>query len=444
MPANSHYIDIRLRHRDSAKAANSDRRESHREDIEVTLQNHTSVKTTSLQNHTSVKTALRKSKLARQLGLSFGLSAMAVGVSAPAQAETREYMMNWFIEAANSMPDDSDCPQGLNGLPEEMVTAQLRAVGLSKELTETLVSQTGGAAMPPAIEEQIIYRGRDLEGRPMHAYAYPISVPDLKLMKRNVGPYAYGFNLDGKVDPDDFTDPDSNEKGVDNAYWASSGCQINQRGSRNAPPTYGSRHWDIARDKQAAWLIRLEAADFTKDGDVTVHIFRAMERGVRDATGEQRRYWTFRRDPDPRWQNVFKGKIKDGMITAEGQRFEILGDPYGITNLKLRVPKFRGFFQADGSLEAVLGGYLPWKTLYMEGSNGGPNYEFISGTNIPALYHSLKGAADATPDPVTGQNTEISTAWRINAIPAFIKESDKVTTPTNLPFSNSLNNIGNK
>jgi len=398
----------------------------------------------TLQYHTSGKMVSRKNQLARQLGLACGLGALAVGASAPAQAETREFMMDWFIEAANSMPDDSDCPQGLNGLPEEMVTAQLLAIGLTKEQTERLVSQTGGAAAPPAVEEQIIYRGRDLQGRPMHAYAYPVSVPDLKLMKRNVGPYVYGFNLDGKVDADDFIDPDSNERGVDNAYWASSGCQLNQRGSRNAPATYGSRHWDIARDKQAAWLVRIEAEDFTKDGDVTVHIFRAMERGVRDATGEMRRYWTFRRDPDPRWQNTFKGKIKDGMITAEATRFEILGDPYGVTNLKLRTPKFRGFFNPDGSVEAVLGGYMPWKTLYMEGSNGGLNYEFISGTNIPALYHSLRNAADASPDPVTGQNTEISTAWRIKAIPAFIKESDKVTTPTNLPFSNVLNNIGSK
>ena len=398
----------------------------------------------TLKNHSSDKQASQKSQIGRQLGLAFGLGILAVGASAPAQAETRDYMMNWFIEAANSLPNDADCPQGLNGLPEEMVTAQLLAIGLTKEQTEILVSQTGGAALPPPIEEQVIYRGRDLEGRPMHAYAYPLSVPDLKLMKRNVGPYAYGFNLDGKVDADDFIDPDSNDKGVDNAYWASSGCQRNQRGSRTEPPTYGSRHWDIARDKQAAWLIRLEAEDLSKDGDVTVHIFRAMERGVRDATGEQRRHWTFRRDPDPRWQNTFKGTIKNGMIFAEGERFEILGDPYGITNLKLRVPKFRGFFEKDGSLEATLGGYMPWKTLYMEGSNGGLNYEFISGTNIPALYHSLKAAADAAPDPKTGQNTEISTAWRINAIPAFIRESEQVTKPATMQFSSSSQNSRSK
>ena len=390
------------------------------------------------QNHTSIKTVSRTER-GRQLGLALGLGILAVGATAPAQAETREYMMNWFIEASNALPNDTDCPQGLNGSPEEMVTAQLRAVGLSKEVTENLVTNITGGTGGPAIQEAIIYRGRDLEGRPMHAYAYPVSVPDVKAMKSNTGPYAYGFNLDGKIGPNDFIDPDTNEKGIDNAYWRSSGCQVNQRGSRTEPPTYGSRHWDIARDKQAAWLVRLEAADFSKDGDVTVHIFRAMERAVRDATGVPRRYWTFRRDPDARWQNTFKGTIKNGVIFAEGERFEMLGDPHGVTNLKLRVPKFRGYFEKDGSLEAVLGGYLPWKVLYMEGSNGGPNYEFMSGTNIPALYYSLKQAADASPDPQTGQNTEISTTWRINAIPAFIRESEQVTAPANVQFSNTSN-----
>jgi hypothetical protein len=47
----------------------------------------------------------------------------------------------------------------------------------------------------------------------------------------------------------------------------------------------------------------------------------------------------------------------------------------------------------------------------------------MTGTNVPAMYHAIKGAADASPDPKTGQNTEISGSWRIDGIPAFIAES---------------------
>ena len=49
----------------------------------------------------------------------------------------------------------------------------------------------------------------------------------------------------------------------------------------------------------------------------------------------------------------------------------------------------------------------------------------MSGTNTPALYYALRDGADASPDPVTGKNTEISTAWRIDAIQAFIVESSQ-------------------
>ena len=365
---------------------------------------------------------LKIGQRARRDVLALGLGFCAVSAATPAAAETREFMMKWFIEAANALPENADCPHGLNGSVEDMVRAQLLAVGTPKDEAESLIAGINGGASPPDVREALVYRGR-LDGRPMHAYTYPTSVPDLKLWKPNTGPYVFGFNLDGRFDANDYTDPDTNEKGVDNAYWHVAGCQINQRGSRNEVPTYGARHWDLARDKQPAWLVRLEAADFTKDGDVSVYLFRAMERATRDGAGDIRRYWTFRRDPDPRWQNILKGKIKDGVMYAENDKLELLGDPFGVTNFRLRTVRFRGSFNPDGSLEAVLGGYLPWKTLFFQGSSGAYNFEFMAGTNVPALYYALRNGADAAPDPKTGQNSEISTAWRIEGIHAFIVES---------------------
>ena len=48
-------------------------------------------------------------------------------------------------------------------------------------------------------------RGR-IDGKPADVYAHPDSMPDphIKLVE---GPMGYGFNLDGKVKPSDFTDP---------------------------------------------------------------------------------------------------------------------------------------------------------------------------------------------------------------------------------------------
>lgn len=346
----------------------------------------------------------------------------SVGASAPVQAETREFMVKWFLEAANALPNDTDCPDGLNGSAEEMVRKQLMAVGNSAEEIEYLVSRINGGASPPDVQEALVFRGR-VDGKPTHVYTYPTSVPDLKLWKQNKGPYVFGFNLDGKVRSADFIDPDTNERGVDNAYWRVAGCQVNQRGSRKEVPAYGARHWDLARDKQPAWLLRIVADDFTKDGDVTVHIYRAMERAPRDGAGDMRRYWTFRRDPDMRWQNTLTGKIKDGVIHVTADHMEMLGDPFGVTNFRVRTAHLRAYFNPDGSLEAVLGGYVPWKTLFFQGSSGAYNFEFMAGTNVPALFYALRDGADASPDPKTGKNTEISTAWRIEGVQAFIVES---------------------
>jgi hypothetical protein len=35
------------------------------------------------------------------------------------------------------------------------------------------------------------------------------------------------------------------------------------------------------------------------------------------------------------------------------------------------------------------------------------------------IYHSLKRFADARPDPKTGENTQISMTYRMEAVPAF-------------------------
>ena len=363
-------------------------------------------------------------KFLKSGGLALGLGVWAASlVVAPAKAETREFMMKWFLEAANSQADLKDCPQGLNASVEDMFRAQLKATGYTNDQAEYVVTRINGGSAPNDVRDAIVYRGRTPDGKPMQAYTYPTSVPDLKLFHPYIGPNAYGFNLDGKDKPGDYIDPDTHEKGIDNAYARAVGCQVNQRGSRTELPTYGARHWDFARDKSPAWLVRLVADDFSKDGDVTVYVFRAMERAARDANGSLRRFWTFRRDPDARWQNVMHGKIKDGVMYAEGDKLEMLGDPFGYSNFKLRSPHFRGYFNPDGGLEGLLGGYVPWKTMFFVGGSGAFNFETMTGTNVPALYYALEQNADATPDPKTGQNTEISGAWRIDGIQAYIAES---------------------
>jgi hypothetical protein len=39
---------------------------------------------------------------------------------------------------------------------------------------------------------------------------------------------------------------------------------------------------------------------------------------------------------------------------------------------------------------------------------------------MPAFYYAMKRLADSSPDPKTGENKEISTAYEVEAVPAFV------------------------
>ncbi len=351
--------------------------------------------------------------------MSAGLAAFAG--QAPASAETRDFAVSWWMQAANSYKDDSDCPNGVNPSLEELVRRQLMAVDVPKEEVERAIAGINGGAPTPDITDLIMYRGR-LNGKPKHAYTFPSTVPDvLGTTKFDVGPLAYGFDLDGDKKTGGYVDPDTKEGGVDNGFWRAAGCFINHRGTWEQKPTHGTMHWDLQRDKQPAWVIRITADDFTKDGDVTVHIYRALERVWRDANGDVRRYSTFRIDDDKRWQaNVLKGKLKDGMITVVGEQMHLLGDAYVLTDLAMSKPHFRFKLDEQGNLEGVLGGYLPWMSIFYEYASSGFTTEFMTGVNLPAMYWALRKNADADPDPKTGENAAISSAYRVSAVPAYL------------------------
>jgi hypothetical protein len=68
----------------------------------------------------------------------------------------------------------------------------------------------------------------------------------------------------------------------------------------------------------------------------------------------------------------------------------------------------------------MLGGYQPWLPVYWSHAKVGYIDERGFGVDAPALYYALRNAADADPDPVTGQNTAISAAYVIDAVPAFV------------------------
>ena len=330
-------------------------------------------------------------------------------------AQTRTWVVSWFTQAMYSQ--DGDCPNGFNPLIGEVYRRDLAAVGTPPAELEKIMA--GMPANEPASVNAIVNRGR-INGKPVNAYTHPASVPGVPQLVSQ-GRYAYGFNLDGKgaASPNGFEDPETHELGVNNQYARVTGCLMGYRAAPPIRPLWWELTWRTLRDGLPAWLISV-TIDNDETGDVTIFIDKSLDHSNLDARGEARADATYRVDPDPQWHNVLHGKLKGDTLIVEGGQLHLRGDPYMIAIMRLHHLHLRLKFRADGGLEGILAGYQPWLDInFMYGSRGYPA-ESNLGVDMPSMYRALRDLADADPDPTNGRNASISTAYRVEAIPAFI------------------------
>jgi hypothetical protein len=355
-------------------------------------------------------------------------SAAFVGVATQnVAAETRSFAFNWFYPAMYTQPDN--CPDGVNPTSHEIFLNALTKVGKSPEEAERLIEQSvngDGARGFKALTERGTF-----QGKPVNAYTNPLTVPDPGF-KTAVGRYAFGFNLDGKGEgsPGAFEDPETHERGIDNQLFRIYGCLANYQALPPARPNYPLETWEMVRDSMPAWLLTINGTDLSKDGDVTITVDRALNHLLRDANSEARSNMTFRIDSDPRSHHQFPGEIRNGVLSAETPRMYLLGDQFFFPAFDFTQMHLRLTMNADGSAHGILGGYLPWIEVYFQHGANGLNAETFRGMDMVGLYRALMRLADADPDPATGQNHRISTAWWVELVPAFTIPSTGPTGST--------------
>lgn len=349
------------------------------------------------------------------------LAAAYAGLTAaPALAETRTFAVGYFGQATYSQ--DSDCPTGINPDITVQYIKNLADLGIAQERIDKIAKKTAVGEGEAELNELMQYRGR-IDGKPVSAYTYPAAVKDPNLHAL-VGNVAYGFNLDGKVGAGDFTDPETQETGVDDALARAFGCMRPFRGSLAGKSTYWAWAWGQLKDSQPAWLVTLEGADLTKDGEVTITFDRALHYLKHNIDSTPRHDVTYRIDPDARSHNVLKGRITNGVIEVRAHgAFRMLQNPMVVNAFQLTNTKLRIKLKPDGTLEGIIGGYQPWADIYSGFASGAPGMEMCITGDIPGLYYLLKKHADASPDPKTGENMAISTAYHFEAVPAFIVDA---------------------
>ncbi len=342
--------------------------------------------------------------------------ALSADGSPASAAETRAYAVKWFHYANYSQ--DSDCPDGLNPNAEGLFKRILEERGHTPAEIEKKMED-----FPYSMYEAGIGQRGEIDGKPANPYLNPTSTKD-PMLKLGQGKTGYGFNLDGKVSENDFVDPESGEAGVDNQFFRVVGCVSQLRSAPGELPTFPEIQWDMMRDHTPAWLIEFSDVDsFENDDDVGVRVIRAKQPIRRNANGLPQSDMTYAVDPDPRMaNNVARGKIVNGVFTSDTPfDFFMVGEAFGQAEYALREARYRFSFNEDGNLTGIVGGYHKWRTIYTSWALGGATFEINASFDIPGLYYALRKAADAYPDPETGENDYISAAYWFDAIPAFIE-----------------------
>ena len=350
----------------------------------------------------------------------FAAAFLSLLVAAPAGAETRGYVISLIHTA--TFVDDSTCPNGTNGSRIEILTRRLLAAGYSDEEAFRIIDNGGVDDDGNRIEEASPLGGsptasgkQTWKGHDVNPGNVPWLLPDPEIELAQ-GRYAAGFNLDGKTGRNAWEHPETGEHGIDNQMWRVLGCWDAYYLNKPVRPYNESIVWDTAIDAMPAWLMSVSGENLDDDGNVTVVFDRAINVLIRDAFGGVMSGATFAVDTDPRSHSEFRGRITDRVLTIEPGEFFMQGESQFYPHLRFMDTQLRLVIDEDGSMRGTIGGYQPWQDYYHYLAVRG---ELDGQVDLPGAYYAMKRLADAYPDPVSGENTAISAAYFLEAVPAF-------------------------
>ena len=306
----------------------------------------------------------------------------------PLKSRTIGYVLTDLMWAQYETPGGkTECPQGLNTLGPREQFEILYPKNKPRKLVDTELNFEASTW-------------------------YPTTTPDRFPFHEAVGP-AYGMNLDGKVGPNDFTDPDGNT-GIDNQLYRALGCLV---GFRKDGLQYIFLKMAITKERYTRLMIEISDVDnLVNDPHVKVTIFRGLDRLLTDATGEKIVPGGSQRI-DVRWGKEFMqqldGEIVNSVLTTKPvERMLIPWDSNTGTPTEQVIRDMRLRLKISPTdAQGLIGGYADVETFYKANIRSDSTHHLSNGqVSAPSLYRELRRLADAYPDPATGTNTAISSA----------------------------------
>ena len=244
-------------------------------------------------------------------------------------------------------------------------------------------------------------------------------------MRQVTGKIAEGFDLDGNSRSGGFISP-TGERGVDNAFYRAWGCIMSFRGT----PWHAylsQRANDKMLDGLYTMVIRISGnKDPMNDDQVTFEVAYSPDHVVKDPLGRVVRDVSFRVAKGEQYTRL-KARIRNGVLETEQADIRLPEFSWGETRrgeALFRKGRLRLTLNKNGDLSGLVGGYRDWREVYGRDTfnvpSGGATRETYYHQNQIAMYYALKRNADGLPDPKTGRNTAISSAFRFTARPAFV------------------------
>lgn len=362
--------------------------------------------------------------LKKQLLIAFGLTVM----TAPAMAApwVRGFVVDNYEPAfyyggrSGTEEPGSDCPKGT--IPILDYKSVLKTSWRSQaEIDRLTLPVSAGGEGEKVISPAMAHRGfrRDID-----SYVNPFTAPDAGI-QQVTGKIAEGFDLDGKADTGGFIGTDG-ERGVDNAFYRAWGCIMSFRGT----PWHAylsQRANDKMLDGLYTMVVRVSGmSDPMNDDHVTVEVAYSPDHVVKDPMGRVVKDVSFRIAKTEQYTKL-KARIRNGVLETEQADIRLPEFSWGETRrgeALFRHGRMRLALNKDGGLSGLVGGYRDWREVYGRDTfnvpSGGATRETYYHQNQIAMYYALKRNADALPDPKTGRNTAISSAYRFTARPAFV------------------------
>lgn len=352
----------------------------------------------------------------------------AVPFAAQAAPWSRAYVVDWLEPAflhdgpsTDNIQPGRDCPAGVATTPGWKV--QFRTAWRDPE---TIKFYSDAENRPKGIRV-MRWRGPNLED----VWADPTKAPDLHVLPPVAWNTGLGFDLDGKIKKTDFAAPDSgvsDGRGIDNNYYRAAGCWVSYRG-----PAYRSQRGiginGQMRDGMFTIVMVVSGEkDPMNDDRVTLAFYQARDKIVKDNQGQVAHDASYAVLPTTRTQSLVEVRVVNGVIeTARPQELKLRNEAWNLSlpdQLQLTEGRLRLKMREDGGLEGLIGGYQSWRELYKKQAIPGRDTETNQGIDLPTFYYQLERYADGDPDPKTGKNRRISTAYRLRAVPAFVLAPD--------------------